>query len=137
MDGLVQLLHRRARADQRTECRAALRLLHHAAAFEFVRALVDCAGQHGLEFLVVHRRKDEFVGSGLAGVQRQVALTRFREGNDYDVLADGANFLQDFDAVGGRVADAVQIEQHGAKSGILDGIFDARIGVRQGHAKIG
>ena len=71
LDGLIDLLHGGAGADQPVKGGTTFDLLDEAAAFEFERALFDGAEQNDFEFVVVERKEKEFVGAGLAGFQRE------------------------------------------------------------------
>ena len=90
--------------------RPAFDLLNQSAAFDLQRTLFDGARENDLQFIIVDGEKKEFVGSGLAGFQRNRALIAARECHNDDVIANFANLFENLSAIDGAVADRIQIE---------------------------
>ena len=110
-------------------------LLNDAAAFQFERALFDCAGQDDFQLLVIDGEKKELVRSRLAGFQGSRALIAAREGSEDHIVANSANLLQDLEAVCEPFADGFQTEKNRVNIVSLDDGFDFVFRGREGRAK--
>ncbi len=134
--GLIDLLHGGAAADEAVEGGFAFHLLEEAAAFEFEGALFDGAGEDDLQLGIIQRMEEEFIGAGLAGFQWNGAAVGLGEGDNDDVVANLAHFGEDVEAVGGAVADAIQIEEDGVEIGEFQGGLDFVFGGGEGGAEL-
>ena len=127
-NGLINLLHGRhcrRPARRRLPCsrpaRTSRRPSNSNARFSMARerTIVNSSKRIGKE--------EEFVGAGLAGFQREGALIGTREGDNHHIVANTADFRQDFQTVDGTVSDAIEIKQNGVEVCLLqdlpDGIF--------------
>jgi hypothetical protein len=102
----------------------AFELLEKSAALEFEGALFDRARENDLQFGIVQRVKEKFVGTGLAGFEGNGAAVGLSESDDDDVVANFAHFGEDVEAVGGAVADAIEIEKDRVEIGEFECGFD-------------
>ena len=73
-DGLINLLHGGAAADEAEKGGFVFDLLEEAAAFEFESALFDDTGEDDVEFAEDEGVEEEFVGAGLGSSQGQGAI---------------------------------------------------------------
>ena len=135
LNGLVDLLHGGAGADEAEKGGATFDLLDEAAAFELQRALFNGAQENDFEFVIVEREEKEFVSAGLAGFQGNGTAVGFREGDNDDVVANLADFLEYFQAIDGTVADAIEIEEDGVEAGEFENGFDFVFGGGEGGAE--
>ncbi len=135
-NGLIDLLHSRAAADEAMEGGFAFDLLEEAAAFEFEGALFDGAGEDDLQLGKVQGKEEEFIGAGLAGFQGDGAAVGLGEGDDDDVVANLAHFGEDVEAVGCAIADAIKIEEDGVELGEFQGGFDFAFGGGESGAEL-
>jgi hypothetical protein len=114
----------------------AFELLEEAAAFEFEGAFFDGAREDDLQFGVIQWMEEKFIGAGLAGFEGNGAAAGLGESNDDDVVADLAHFREDIEAVGGAIADAIEIEEDGVEIGEFQGGFNFVFGGGEGGAEL-
>ena len=135
-DGLIDFLHGGTAPNEAVEGGLAFELLEEAAAFEFERALFDGTREDNLEFGIIQRIEEKFVGAGLAGFKRDGAAIGLGEGDNDDIIADFAHFGEDVEAVGGAVADAIEVEEDGVEIGEFEHGFDFVFGGGEGGAEL-
>jgi hypothetical protein len=81
--------------------------------------------------------QEEFVGASLTGFERNGAAVGLGEGNDDDVVANLAHFGEDIEAIGGAIANAIEIEEDGMEIGEFQDGFDFVFGGGQSGAELG
>src|SRR5258707_5282 len=135
-NGLIDLLHGGAAADQAMERGFVFDLLEKAAAFQFEGTLFDGPGEDDLQLGEVQGTEKKFIGAGLAGFQGDGAAVGLGESDDDDVVANLAHFGEDVEAVGCAVADAIEIEEDGVEVRELQNGFDLVLAGGQGGTEL-